>query len=479
MRFSFLSFLFSCCLAVSAQVMESPLQRVMVLTDIENEPDDTESLVRLLMYSNDFDLRGLIATTSTHMRNRVAPESIHALIDAYAKVRPNLLLHADGFPEADVLHKMVKSGLPRYGMNGVGKGKDSEGSLAIIHELERDDPRPLWICAWGGTTVLAQALYKIRSERSGQELKRMVGKLRVYAIADQDDTGQWLRREFPALWYITSGPVYQGAAWTAMSSPSPITHNSLVSPEWVAAHIQQGHGPLAALYPDWAYTMEGDSPSFLGLIANGLSHMEHPDWGGWGGRFQLKMPEHEAHQAGSFGVPNAPETRPYWNEAADTLTDAWGSRLASGREVALLRWRDDFQRDFAARMDWCVKSFSEANHKPVPVVKLYTSPTPRAEDTPERREITTFTVKSGQHFCLDATGSSDPDGDNLSYHWHHYNQATGMAFIPVDDNPTLKAVRYTAPQVSHKQFMHIILRITDKGTPRLTAYARIIIKIIP
>src|SRR5690349_1059874 len=36
--------------------------RVFVLTDIGNEPDDQMSLVRLLVYSNEFELEGLVAT---------------------------------------------------------------------------------------------------------------------------------------------------------------------------------------------------------------------------------------------------------------------------------------------------------------------------------------------------------------------------------------------------------------------------------
>ena len=53
---------------------EMAKHRVIILTDVENEPDDTESLVRLMLYTNQIDVRGLIATTSTHLRNRIAPD---------------------------------------------------------------------------------------------------------------------------------------------------------------------------------------------------------------------------------------------------------------------------------------------------------------------------------------------------------------------------------------------------------------------
>src|SRR5678810_862221 len=51
-------------------------QRVIVMTDIANEPDDQMSMVRFLVYSNQFDVEGLIATTSTWMRNKVRPDVI-------------------------------------------------------------------------------------------------------------------------------------------------------------------------------------------------------------------------------------------------------------------------------------------------------------------------------------------------------------------------------------------------------------------
>ncbi|MCB1128715.1 MAG: DUF1593 domain-containing protein, partial [Verrucomicrobiae bacterium] len=43
-------------------------ERVFVLTDISNEPDDEESLVRFLVYANEYDIEGLVATTSTWLR---------------------------------------------------------------------------------------------------------------------------------------------------------------------------------------------------------------------------------------------------------------------------------------------------------------------------------------------------------------------------------------------------------------------------
>src|SRR5687768_3873816 len=136
--------------------------RVLVLTDIEADPDDAQSMVRFLTYTNQWDTEGIIATSSIHQKTRVAPESIHKILLAYQKVQPNLIKHEDGYPTYEQLSAKVKKGLPVYGMDGVGEGKDSEGSEWIIQTLEKQDARPLWVSVWGGTNCLAQALWKIR-----------------------------------------------------------------------------------------------------------------------------------------------------------------------------------------------------------------------------------------------------------------------------------------------------------------------------
>ena len=180
----------------------APKPRLLVLTDIANEPDDQMSLVRLLVYANQFDLEGLVATTSTWMKKTVRPDVIRLVIDAYAQVQPNLLAHQPGFPTASALRDLVSTGQPEYGMAVVGSGKASPGSQAIIRALDRPDPRPLWISVWGGANTLAQALLDLRTTRSPAELEPLLAKLRVYAISDQDDAGPWIRREFPTLHYI-------------------------------------------------------------------------------------------------------------------------------------------------------------------------------------------------------------------------------------------------------------------------------------
>ena len=252
--------------------------RVIVLTDIEADPDDTQSLVRLLLYSNDIDIKGLIATTSCWHKTKVDPESIKKVIQAYSEVQPNLSMHETGFPSAKALLMLVKQGLPEYGMQGVGDGKDSEGSNWIIEVLEEKDERPLWISVWGGANTLAQALYKIKNTKTEKETKRLTARLRVYTISDQDDSGIWIRNNFPDLFYIVSpGDDYGTATWNAINSFINGINNEKISNTWLAQNIQQGHSPLGAAYPEVSWGMEGDTPSFLSLISNGLNSAEHPE----------------------------------------------------------------------------------------------------------------------------------------------------------------------------------------------------------
>ena len=61
--------------------------RLIVLTDMGGDNDDSQSIVRLLLYSNEIDVEGLIATTSTFMTDRTNPWLIEIAVNAYAKVR--------------------------------------------------------------------------------------------------------------------------------------------------------------------------------------------------------------------------------------------------------------------------------------------------------------------------------------------------------------------------------------------------------
>ena len=187
--------------------------RVFVLTDIENEPDDAMSMVRFLTYANHFDIEGLVATTSIHQRVTSPPGASARSSTRTDRCATTWNGTSRAFRRRAPAGR-ISEGLPAYGMDGVGEGKDSPGSEALIAAVDRDDPRPLWVPVWGGPNVLAQALWKVRATRPAAALDRFVAKFRVYTISDQDDSGPWHPREFPNLFYITSPGFNAGAGAT-------------------------------------------------------------------------------------------------------------------------------------------------------------------------------------------------------------------------------------------------------------------------
>ena len=281
-------------ITVMAENHEKP--RVIVLTDIENEPDDAMSLVRFLTYSNQWDVEGLIATTSVHQKRELATWRIKEIVEAYGKVQPNLLKHESGYPTSKYLLSVVKERRVDYGMHAVGKGMDSEGSDWIIKTVDKKDERPVWVLVWGGPNCLAQALWKVKETRSSEEVDAFVKKLRVYTISDQDDSGPWIRKTFKALFYIVSPGYhkfggYHYGTWSGISGDKfhgrfAGANFTIVDNPWLDKNIRC-KGPLGAQYSFMKFLMEGDTPTFLYLIDNGLGNPENPNWGSWGGDMNI------------------------------------------------------------------------------------------------------------------------------------------------------------------------------------------------
>jgi Protein of unknown function (DUF1593) len=434
--------------------------RLIVLTDIGNEPDDSESMVRLLTYANEIEIEGLVATTSRHLSDKTNPQMIEKRVAAYAQVLGNLRVHDTRYPDAEVLRGRIHSAWPALGMNAVGEGKDSEGSRAIIAAVDKADARPVWVAVWGGAATLAQALWSVKATRTPAEVDKFIAKLRVYSISDQDESGPWARATFPHLFWITSvhGPnQYQLATWTGISALLPGADQSMVDRKWLRDNIQK-RGALGLLYPTPMFIMEGDTPSFLNLVSNGLAVPDQPNWGGWGGRWEQPSP--------SFG---------HWADTTDSVTGTDGKSYR-GNTASIWRWRSAFQNDFAARMAWSVTPrFADANHAPRLVVNGSSDIQPlRLSACPD------------EAVPLSAEGSIDPDGNTIAYRWWWYreagtaitqqvtfSQATGQrtaATIPVWTQPSMIALE---PGYS----FHVILEAIDAGTPALTRYRRIIIDV--
>ena len=478
-----------------------PRQRIVVLTDIANEPDDQMSMVRFLVYSNQFDVEGLIATTSTWMRNKVRPDVIESLIARYAEVQPQLRQHDPAFPDAAALKQVVASGQTGFGMDAVGRDKTTQGAELILRAADRNDPRPLWITVWGGANTLAQALLHARATRDAAAVGALVAKLRVYSISDQDDAGPWIRREFPALHYIAmpstaDGDQYASATWTGISGDrfyknAPGADFSTFTRAWVDANVR-AKGPLGKMYPYPCCIHEGDTPSFLGLIDNGLASAMSPTYGGWGGRYVWRR---------FHGEP-----RPFWTQGGDAYPGRDNSRdsvtvderIYTSDQATIWRWRTAFQHDFAARMEWTIKGPRDVNHNPEAIVNGTSGKAPIAIDAVVGRPV-----------VIDASASKDPDGHALTFVWFYYPEAgTGIPGRPVleagpppvggggsqndggipssPDGPPEPAPRAIIQSAdgpvatvlpNAAGTAHIILAIHDDGTPSLTSYRRIILRI--
>jgi hypothetical protein len=438
----------------AAQPSPTERPRLIVLTDISSlrtgvaEPDDGQSMIRLMLYADEFEIEGLIASSNLGHGQRTRADLIHQVVDAYGQVEPSLRRHDDRYPPVAALRGRIKAGQPIAGpkvpvTDSVGEARDTEASEWIVRCVDRPDPRPVWVTIWGGSADLAQALWRVRKDRGGEDLRRFTAKLRVYSIHDQDSTGPWIREEFPGLYFIRGERCYRGMYRGG--------DTALVSAPWVEEHIH-GHGPLGDLYPSydggdiWSRTLgrvrgikEGDTPAFLALVPNGLFDPLRPWLGSWGGRF-----EGEANRFAD--VPDR---------------DRETSADPDPRMVTVYRWREDYQNDFAARLDWCVKPYGEANHAPIVQIRG------------ERERA----VSPGDEVTLDAGDSTDPDGDGLSFAWSVYPARGDQAeMFPIEGRAS-KVGRLKVPPGPSGRTIPVLLTVTDDGTPRLTRYGRVLLTV--
>ena len=186
-RFLFTIFIATTVLLPPAQASAQavPLLRVIVTTD--GEIDDRDSMIRFLMYSNEWDVEALIHSSSRFHwlgHDWSGLEWLQAQISMYERVYPNLRKHAEGFPTPDELRKKVYVG----NIDNVGEmERATPGADRIVEVLLDDKPGPVYLQAWGGTNTIARALKTIQEEHPG-EIDKVNRKAIVYIILDQDAT---------------------------------------------------------------------------------------------------------------------------------------------------------------------------------------------------------------------------------------------------------------------------------------------------
>jgi hypothetical protein len=460
--------------ATSPTTSASGKLRVIVTSD--GEIDDQCSMVRFLLYANEWDIEGIVTSRSQyHWQGHkwAGDDWIKPDLDAYAQVYPNLVKHDPRYPTPEFLRERTVLG------NVKAEGEMTEvtaGSELIAKALLNEaDSRPIWVQAWGGTNTIARALKTIE-EKHPDRMKEAAGKLRLFMIWEQDSTYQdyirphWGKYQIPTI--ICDQFCAVAYQWDRIM-PGEI--KKYFEAPWMKANILENHGPLCATYPahkagdkgynDGDFRSEGDSPAFMHVIPTGLRSHESPDWGGWGGRYVRVRDNTWLDPVLEPGY-KYPEGRWYTNSA-------WGrENLREGAKATpdqlreyfkpMWRWGDVLQNDFAARADWCVKSYKDANHPPVVMLG----------------HPANLKAKPGATINLSAAGSSDPDGNTLSYRWWQYEDADSYAgAVSLKDANRINALFVVPSDAKVGNTIHIICEVMDNGAPPLTRYQRVVIEI--
>ncbi|MDE6341653.1 MAG: DUF1593 domain-containing protein [Muribaculaceae bacterium] len=440
--------------------------RIVVLTDIapgDREPDDMESIVRLLSHADLFEIEALITTSGWNSGGGAYSEEwasyLHTVIDAYEKDLPNLMKRScqQGFlpieeesgqqkigywPSAEYLRDRHRMGSRYLGLEHIGKDNISSGSDIIIQLAEEKDSRPIWILVWGGGNTVAQALWQLRESGDEEKLNKVLDKIRLYTITDQDvdwmqrgqydiSSHKWMRKTFGDRLFF----IWDESAW--------LSQNEIGASNWTEYESKiQTKGNMGSVYPKYKYGVEGDTPSFLYVLPNGLNNPEQPEQGGWGGYFR-----HEV--------------------SPDSTTSCFTNMRPEIKYISQ-KYEKYFYpaifNNFAARMEWAASGVG--NRNPELVINGIDGLSPIE-----------INASPGDNVLLDVGGSNDPDGDGIEFKWWIMPEAgdsipEGCLEYVSSGNAEIKI-----PEDLESGDIHVICECKDSGSIPLTSYRRIILHV--
>jgi len=479
--------------------------RPRTIVTADPELDDLNSMIRFLLHSNELRVEGLVYASSrfhwkgdgrgttffhddreydepqTSFRWKEGERFIDDAIDAYALVHPNLIVHDPGYPSPQALRAVVREGNVEFEGD---YSRETPGSKLIEEALLDDDSEPIHLQMWAGTSTVARALLSIEerfaSSADWPDLHaRISRKAIITKFASQDDTYDgYIRPNWPDI-RVTD---IMGMGWGYMIRRVVLPADEhMLGADWMREHVTSV-GPMGQLYRVWGdgrqmvpgdYTdyfhlsgltaeeltdqgfhvwmppqgpgdwiSEGDTPNMLNLLGNGLRGHEHPSFGGWAGR-GTRTDE----------GPDTWSTRDSLDQADDGTTP---------QEYSSMRWFGDAQRDFATRLQWSVTpQYAAANHHP----------------TVSIAQGLDLRAAPGDRIELSAT-AVDPDGDDVTYRWWHYEEAgsyPGAATLDGSDGPQI--VLTVPTDALAGQTIHIILRVQDSAALPLASYARVVVTV--
>lgn len=245
-------------------------QRVLVSTDIGGtDPDDNQSMAHLLMYTDRFDLEGIVSSPSYGEGNK---EEILRMIDLYEKDLPMLGRHIGGLMSPDSLRAITRQG--RKGAAPYcGYTTPTEGSEWIVECARRQSDRPLWISVWGGLEDVAQALH---------DAPDIAGKIKVHWIGGPNkkwstNSYAYIVENFPDLYMIEDNASYRGFI---AEKKNPDRYNAGFYEVYLAGAGNLGRDFIR--YYDGLPKM-GDTPALL-YVMDG--DPDDPTGESWGGSFE-------------------------------------------------------------------------------------------------------------------------------------------------------------------------------------------------